>query len=294
MTSDRDIERLLDTWLGDGPLQVADRVIDDAAARIAQQTQRPAWRLRTWRLPTMTTPIRFIALTGVLLAALIAGSVLLVGGGGGPTPTATPMPSASQTAPSTPPPDLQGTLVPGDYLAHPSATDPLTARITVPDGWAGGGWYLNKGNVVVAFLPHPRPPADPCQAATGSSAPSGTDSGSGAVGPSLGGTVEAVVAALRAQPAYGASAPTAVQIGGYDGQRLSLQLNVVQSQCPGVFYVFAEPDGMYAQGQGNQWTVWILDVDGSPMAIVVSDFGDTPAALVAEAQAIVESTVITP
>jgi hypothetical protein len=288
MTSDRDIERLLDTWLGDGPLQVADRVIDDAAARIAQQTQRPAWRLRTWRLPTMTTPIRFIALTGVLLAALIAGSALLAGGGG---PAPTPTPFASPTAPATPPPDLLGTLVAGDYLAHPSATDPLTARITVPDGWVGGGWYLDKGNVLVAFLPHPRPPDDPCQ---GSSSPSGTDSASGSAGSSLRGTVDDVVAALRAQPAYGAGAPTAVQIGGYDGQRLSLQLNVVQSQCPGVFYVFAEPDGMYAQGPGNHWTVWILDVDGSPMAIVVSDFANTPAALLAEAQAIVDSSVVTP
>jgi hypothetical protein len=230
----------------------------------------------------------------VLLAALIAGSVLLAGGGGGPAPIPTPAPTPTPTAPATPPPDLVGTLVAGDYLAHPSATDPLTVRITVPDGWAGGGWNLDKGNVVVAFLPHPRPPADPCQSATGSSAPSGTASGSGSAGPSLGATVDAVVAALRAQPAYGASAPTAVQVGGYDGQRLDLQPDNANARCPGTFYVFAEPDGMYAQGAGNHWTVWILDVDGSPMAIVVSDFVNTPAALLAEARAIVDSSVVTP
>ena len=38
MNSDRDLNRLLDAWFAEGPVQVADRVIDDTANRIARQT----------------------------------------------------------------------------------------------------------------------------------------------------------------------------------------------------------------------------------------------------------------
>jgi hypothetical protein len=113
MTPDRDIERLLDGWLSDGPIQVADRVIDGVAARITRQSQRPAWRLRPWRFPTMSTPIRAIVLAGALLAAIVAGAVL-TGGGSKPSPSPSRSPSASpagpssRAAPSAPPPASNG------------------------------------------------------------------------------------------------------------------------------------------------------------------------------------------
>ena len=44
MTNDRDIERILDHWLAERPTQVADRVLDEVADRIARHPQRPAWR----------------------------------------------------------------------------------------------------------------------------------------------------------------------------------------------------------------------------------------------------------
>ena len=45
MTSERDIERILDLWFADGPTQAPDRVLDVVADRIGRQPQRPAWRL---------------------------------------------------------------------------------------------------------------------------------------------------------------------------------------------------------------------------------------------------------
>src|SRR5262245_50280474 len=104
MTQDRDLEGLLDVWLAEGPLMVADRLIDSAAAQIGQQSQRPAWRLRPWGFPTMSTPMRLATLTGALIFAVVAGSLLLFSGGGGPRPTT--MPSASPTASSSPIPAL--------------------------------------------------------------------------------------------------------------------------------------------------------------------------------------------
>ena len=41
MNEDRDLNRLLDAWFAEGPVQVADRVIDGTANRIARQRQTP-------------------------------------------------------------------------------------------------------------------------------------------------------------------------------------------------------------------------------------------------------------
>ena len=106
MNEDRDLNRLLDAWFAEGPVQVADRVIDGTASRIARQRQIPAWRLRSWRFPTMSTPIKLVAIGAALLAVLAGGAVFM---GGGctppprpptPSPTPTPVPpTASQLEP---------------------------------------------------------------------------------------------------------------------------------------------------------------------------------------------------
>ena len=80
MNESRDLNRLLDAWFAEGPVQVADRVIDDTASRIARQRQTPAWRLRSWRFPTMSTPIKLVAIGAALLAVLVGGAVFMGGG----------------------------------------------------------------------------------------------------------------------------------------------------------------------------------------------------------------------
>ncbi len=90
MNESRDLNRLLDAWFAEGPVQVADRVIDDTASRIARQRQTPAWRLRSWRFPTMSTPIKLVAIGAALLAVLVGGAVFMGGGSAPPTPTPTP------------------------------------------------------------------------------------------------------------------------------------------------------------------------------------------------------------
>ena len=103
MTHERDIERLLDYWLADGPAQAPDRVLDVVVDRIGRQRQRPTWRL-DWRLPAMTPIIKF----GAAVAA--AGIVVIIGFGllRGPTtnvggPAASPTQSASPASPSASP-----------------------------------------------------------------------------------------------------------------------------------------------------------------------------------------------
>ena len=79
MNDDRDLDRLLDAWFAEGPVQVADRVVDGTANRIARQRQLPAWRLRSWRFPTMSTPIKLVAIGAALLAVLVGGAVIIRG-----------------------------------------------------------------------------------------------------------------------------------------------------------------------------------------------------------------------
>ena len=52
--------------------------------------------------------------------------------------------------------------------------------------------------------------------------------------------------------------------------------------------------GGYAQGPGNRWHLWILDVDGLRVVILAQDFATTPAQDQAEMQAIVDSIEIQP
>ena len=91
MNEDRDLDRLLDAWFAEGPVQVADRVVAGTADRIARQRQLPAWRLRSWRFPTMSTPLKLVAIGAALLAVLVGGAVFMGGG----TPPPTPPPAAS-------------------------------------------------------------------------------------------------------------------------------------------------------------------------------------------------------
>lgn len=310
MTRDRDIDRVLDTWLADGPLRVADRVIDDVVDRIARQPQRPAWRLRSWRSPTMSTPIRLVALAGALIAALFAGSVLFSAGGGKPVPTAPP---PTDTPSPTPLPRalVDGTLVGGTYRLKPFDAAPrLSIDVTVPGGWKGfTKWALlgpdgteAPGGVGLGFLMPAGLFDDPCHwdLAGDASLPQQGDVATGR-------TVDELVTGLASNTHYMTGPATDTVVGGYPGKRVDLQLPAdvdfatcdnVTGATTGAYFVWgtAEADGsdLYAQGPGNRWHLSILDVAGTRIVIVVTDYAATPDADRAAAQAIVDSIVITP
>ncbi len=76
MTHERDIDRLLDLWLIDGPTEVSDRVVLDVADRIERQPQRPAWRFP--RRPTiMSNSVRWAAVIVALALMAVVGFAVL-------------------------------------------------------------------------------------------------------------------------------------------------------------------------------------------------------------------------
>jgi hypothetical protein len=308
MTVDRDFERLLDTWLADGPIAAPDRIIDSVADRIDRQHQRPAWRLSwrdfhvtsTFKLAAGSLAILLLAVIGVAIVVRPAGSNV-VGPGRGPTPSPSASPAATPTASPIALPE--GTLRAGAYVIRAFAGDPLAYVVSVPDGWSGyDGWavygpssYSPPDGIGIAFLHGPAVVADPCDPANAAQASAGPRSSTSPGGSSAapdGSPVDALVSALIARRDLQVSGLTDVTLAGYSGKRLQVQLPATLACSE--HYVFAEPQGLYAQGPANRWTVWILDVNGAPAVVVLMDYEATSADDLSAAQAIVESIGIQP
>ena len=281
MNNDRDLNRLLDAWFAEGPVQVADRVIDGTANRIARQRQTPAWRLRSWRFPTMSTPLKLVLIGAALVAALAAGAVF-VGGGGrimapAPSPSPTPVPS----------PLPNGSLAAGTYAAHP--VPGMTWTITVPDGWTGqDDWFLSYDVAPDVHSVSVGGPTENESVPTDSCAASGTKAAA---------SVEEFVAAVQARDDWTVSAPVDVTVGGYPGSRIDVEVPADATCANGSDYmVLAMPDGQgyRADGPDRIFRLWIVDIDGKPIVIFRLSSSQSPAARVAEGDAIVETSVITP
>jgi hypothetical protein len=292
MTDDPELSFILDRWLSDGPTEMPDRVIDVVAIGISRQRQRPAWRLDR-RLPRMNTSIKIAAAALVaLLTVSVVGYNLLPGdrpGVGGPPPTSSPTASAAPSPTASPPALTEGRLTDGDYIVRAFAGDRMAFTVTAPERWSGyGGWGVYgpasgtaPNGIGIAFLHGAQVVSDPC--AIGASEPSPAPSPP---------SVDDVVASLSARQDLQASGVTDVTLAGYSGKRIDLQLPAVLG-C-GAHYVFAEPQGLYAQGPSNRWRVWALDADGETATIVLMDYGGTPPADRAAAQAIIDSVRISP
>jgi hypothetical protein len=156
MTSERDIERVLDHWFTERPTQVGDRVLDGVADRIARQPQQPAWRV-SWRDPHVNGTIKPLAAVAAVIVIAVAGVALVVrpsgpNVGGVASPSASPSPVAS-LAPSPTPAwkagdigtecgdsgplgGCAGPLTAGTYTSR-GLQPPVTYTLTIP--WVNAG-----------------------------------------------------------------------------------------------------------------------------------------------------------
>jgi hypothetical protein len=328
MTDDRSLERAARSWLENGPTQAPDRAVEAALLRIESTSQERDLRV-PWRLPTMTTPVRVA--TAAVIGVLAVGGALLVLGGpgqpgvGGPGPSPTPAVSvAPSTAPTSPAPSTgsaapsnagplalpDGPLAAGTYVSTPfapghpytscmtppqpgcseSEDDSIGVTLTVPDGWAGvdsAVWLAAEEN------------SAPAGAAVGSSRGGWLNSDpalrrhcSGRQARRRGWSVDDFANAIADHPLLEATDPVAVTLGGYSGKYVYLQLPTDLTGCATSYYPW-EP-GIYAQGPGHRWHLWILDVDGVRFVVAAMDYAGTSPQHQAELQAIVDSIQIEP
>jgi len=150
MTSDRDIEQVLDRWFTERPTGVADRVLDGVADRIGRQPQQPAWRAsrRDIHVPTNLKPL--LAVAAVIVIAVAGFAVLQPRSGSsvGGAPTSSPTASASPVASASPTASPSASAVfPSWFPASSEGAGILPAggqttrtflpgsTFTVPDGW---------------------------------------------------------------------------------------------------------------------------------------------------------------
>ena len=312
MTAERDTGRIVRSWLREDEHESADRVLMTVLSRLDTTPQRRSW----WparRSTRMSNPVRVaLAAAAVIVVAFVGlrflpNQTVTPGTTIVPTPAPTApqtqaaakTPSSSEAATATDPPGAwvlhDGALVPHTYFTRPFGPPiaGMTFTFDVPDGWYGfapygafpaegtgapGGMGLGIGMVERLY-------SDPCK---GESSPGVTATGDVVVGP----TVDDLAAAFQAQTAYVASAPASVDLGGYSGKRIDLQL---PADLPCAAEQFRPWEGsIYAQGPGDRWHVWILDVEGVRVVVLARDFAATPAEDRAELMGIVDSFQITP
>jgi hypothetical protein len=298
MSADRDVTRIVRSWLEEGVTALPDGVLDTVLDQLPATPQRRATRPAR-RLLDMNKSIRLVlaGAAAVLVVGVIGITLWPKAGGPGSAQSPEPTRSSPPTPSSSPTPTLSGValpdgpLTPGTYVMVactappcPVATSDDSTRLTieVPDGWSG-------------FAPN----------AVGLADKENDPPGGAAVGVGFGGnlprnpclttdliatgtTVDSFATAIATHPVLDATDPVDVSLAGYSGKYIDLRLPADLSSCP-EFRPW-EP-GIYAQGPNHQWHLWILDVAGTRVVVQSMDYPGTSAQHRAELQAIVNSIV---
>jgi hypothetical protein len=308
MSTDRDVTRIVRSWLEDGPTALPDRVLDSVLDRLPATSQRRArWPAR--RLREMNTFAKFaIAAAAAVVVAIVGINLLPRSGGiGGSGPSPTPSSSAAPTATPTPTatiaefPGYSNDVAAGTYLWRAGGATPADITFTIPDGWISrfgvphkdrdGPGEIAVGNWIIANVY-----ADPCQW-----------QGS-LLSPPVGPTVDDLATALAAQKGRTASQPTDVTLGGHPAKRIELSIptDLDPATCdegvmrtwvapgdPGDTWFSNEPEARgLRSGQLN--VVYIVDVDGSRLVIDTWHMPGTSGSDLAELESILASMRIGP
>ena len=300
MSTDRDVTRIVRSWLDEGVTQLPDRVLDAVLDRLpATPQRRPSWL--AWRSPFMSNALRVaVAAAAVLVVALI-GIQLFGGtnvGGPGPSPsqsespTLAPTPSPSATPAAAFPP--AGAMEVGRH-SMTLAGVPLSIELTTTGWTSSGDFGIDKGNfqsgapdsASLLLWPASAPDnvyGDPC-AETPLDPPAGPSAAELAVAVSTVAGTELV------------SGPTAVTVGGYPAQHVVITIPDTIGCAAEQFYLWydsdhpaAPPPGLYryATALSTIYT-WIIDVDGTIVWIEGETFAHSGPEAAQEVQQIVDS-----
>jgi hypothetical protein len=290
MSTDRDTTRIVRSWLRAEEHESADRVLDSVLDQLDTTPQRRATWWPARRFPEMNNSAK-LALAGLAVAviALIGFGFLRPGGPsiGGPGPTVIPTPTAS-------PMPLEGAtdalLDAGTYVTTPFPAESMRFTLTFPAGWRaftdfaflpdGEGSSEAPDGMAFGFFQITGLYSDPCFA-------------SGVPNVAAGTTVDDLAAAFAEQTAYEVTGPTDITLAGFAGKRVDLELPSDFGTCGFEDYV-PWPGSPYAQGPGNLWHVWMLDVEGTRVVVMTNNFDGTSAEDRAEQQAILDSLRIEP
>ena len=296
MSADRDVTRIVRSWMEEGVTALPDRVLDNVLDRLPATPQRRSW----WparRFQPMNTALRIaIAAAAVLVVAVIGIAFLPRSDNsiGGPGSTASPTPTASLTPSPIPLPSV-GSLDPGTYSIDDRGITQATHFIfTVPAGWATGDGFVTKnadqrGEVALSTWVVTHVHADSCQHTTDTLVDVGT-------------SPEKLVSTLLALKNRLVSQPTDVTLGGFPAKRLELSVpaDLDVSTCLfGAIKNWPDPGpdesgGLCCGGPGHVDVVYVVDINGKALAVVARHLPGTSPQDLAELQSIVDSIRIEP
>lgn len=298
MSTDRDVTRIVRSWLNEDRHEDADRVLNTVLANLDTTPQRRAW----WparRFPLMNTYLKVgLAAAAVVIAAVIG--LQLIGptnvGGPGPAETPTPAETLTPTPQPTASPAPASDFPPAGALAigrHPMTLAGVQLSFEVPtSGWISNGEFgLDKGNFdtpdSAGFILWPASAADnvyadPC-AGTRLSPPAGPSAAERAAAVSTVPGIDLV------------SGPSEVTVGGYPAQHVVLTVPGDIGCAANDFYLWYDADdsggelGRYATELGSTIYVWIIDVDGTIVWIDGETYEESGPAAEQEVRQIVDS-----
>jgi hypothetical protein len=293
MSTDRDVTRIVRSWLEEGVTALPDRVLDTVLDQLPSTSQRRAW----WparRFQEMNTALRFAVAAAALIAVGVAGLQLLPasGGVGSGDPPPTPSPTVTPSPIPLPP---SGLLQPGTYSINDrTITQATRFTFTVPAGWTTAESFVKKaegqpGEVALStwVVTHVHP--DSCRHTTDALVDVGT-------------SPEKLVSTLLALKNRDVSGPTDVTIGGFPATRLELAVpaDLDVSTCIfGSIKNWPDPGGndsggLCCGGPGHVDVVYVVDINGKALAVVARRLPGSSAQDLAELQAIVDSIRIEP
>jgi hypothetical protein len=301
MSTDRDVNRIVRSWLEEGVSALPDRVLDTVLDQLPATRQRRApWPVR--RLLDMHIPTRLAVVAAAVLALAVIGVIAIPRGSG----VAGPQPSASPTPAPTPGPSpialpSTGALAPGTYSIAAGLATPARLIFTIPAGWSTDGGFVYKDPAPGAASP---PPFSVGKVLVVSWILSHVYTDACHWGGTLVpvGTPDQFVTLLANQKGRTASAPTDVVLGGAPAKRIELTVPATLdvSKCTnGVVRFWPDPGpdesgGLCCSAVGSTDVVYALSASGTTYAIVARHQADTPAADQAELDAIVASIRIGP
>jgi hypothetical protein len=300
MTAEHDPRtRTVLSWLREDAHENAERALLLALDEVDTTPQRRSrWPARR-SMAMNRFSIAAVAAAAVVAVAIVGYNLVAAPDVGrqptaGPTTTTTPDASEAPRLPD-------GSLTAGTYGVQPfpaTTSAGLQFTMTVPSGWQGigNGVAADAGTAApgaaVVFLLPKELFLDPCK-----------DNAVGSPVLSAGTTVDDLVNALREMGTasrerfapYVVGAAVDTTIDGYEGKQVDL---IAPSQLDfatctdGQFWIWDA--GPYAQGPGNHWHIWILDVAGTRVVILGEDFPTTPSAVHRQLRDIVASIRVLP
>ncbi len=285
MSTERDPQRIVLSWLRSDEHVSADRLLDIVLFAVDTTPQRQSSWL-AWRSPFMSNTVRIaLAAAAVVVVALIGYQLLVapttVGGPPpSPSPSETPTPSPAAT-PATPAAVVDFTahagggaeLVPGQYRI--TTAPPVGVVITVPDEPFGGcpsAWFkalydwgpwhqTNEARLGVVDVSNLY--ANPCRAPE-----------QGLRDPAIGPTVADLASALGTIPEVSATAPVDAQLDGISGQLVELTAGDRTDSCVDDSFMWRSTysgPSLLAPDPGDLTRVWILDVGGTRLVVWASE-----------------------